>query len=175
VLIQADKICTGHNADDCAETVIMNILRGDVARLTRTADVMTGSSDSMMPRCKPLMYCYEKDIVMYAHLNKLDYFSTECLYSPNAYRGRARELIKQLEACNHRLILDIIHSAGQLTVPAQQRTNTSPLGKCSRCGYMSNNEVCKACVLLEGLRKGQPHMAIGGKKKQKELSILKYE
>jgi len=162
---------TGPGQRCCANT----ILRGDVARLTRTADVMTGSSDSMMPRCKPLMYCYEKDIVMYAHLNKLDYFSTECLYSPNAYRGRARELIKQLEACNHRLILDIIHSAGQLTVPAQQRTNTSPLGKCSRCGYMSNNEVCKACVLLEGLRKGQPHMAIGGKKKQKELSILKYE
>ena len=28
----ADKIATGHNADDVAETVLLNILRGDVPR-----------------------------------------------------------------------------------------------------------------------------------------------
>ena len=28
----ANKIATGHNADDVAETVLLNILRGDVPR-----------------------------------------------------------------------------------------------------------------------------------------------
>ena len=32
----------GHNADDIAETVIMNILRGDVARLQRCTAIATG-------------------------------------------------------------------------------------------------------------------------------------
>lgn len=32
VLAKADKIATGHNADDVAETVLLNILRGDVPR-----------------------------------------------------------------------------------------------------------------------------------------------
>ncbi|KIY98065.1 hypothetical protein MNEG_9896 [Monoraphidium neglectum] len=32
-LMKADKIATGHNADDVAETVLLNILRGDVPRL----------------------------------------------------------------------------------------------------------------------------------------------
>ena len=34
---------------------------------------------------------------MYAYFKKLDYFSTECIYSPNAYRGHARAYIKDLE------------------------------------------------------------------------------
>ena len=31
-MLQADKVATGHNADDIAETVILNIMRGDLAR-----------------------------------------------------------------------------------------------------------------------------------------------
>ena len=38
---------------------------------------------------------------MYAHYKKLIYFSTECTYSPNAYRGHVRELIKNLESIRY--------------------------------------------------------------------------
>jgi cytoplasmic tRNA 2-thiolation protein 1 len=60
-----------------------------------------------MPRCKPFKYSYEKEIVMYAHFGKLDYFSTECKYSPFAYRGYAREFLKQLEAAKPSSILGL--------------------------------------------------------------------
>ena len=45
-----------------------------------------------------------------AVLQGLDYFSTECIYSPNAYRGYARAYIKDLEQIRPSAILDIIHS-----------------------------------------------------------------
>jgi cytoplasmic tRNA 2-thiolation protein 1 len=47
---------------------------------------------------------------MYAYFKKLDYFSTECVYSPMAYRGYARAFIKDLESIRARSIIDIIHS-----------------------------------------------------------------
>lgn len=157
-LLKVDKLVTGHNADDIAETVLLNILRGDIARLSRCTSITTGE-DGPIPRCKPFKYSYEKEIVMYAYFKRLDYFSTECVYSPNAYRGFAREFIKDLERMRPRAILDIIKSGEDFRISAS--TKMPEQGNCERCGYISSQKWCKACVLLEGLNRGLPKLGIG--------------
>uniref|UniRef100_A0A0D3EQV8 Cytoplasmic tRNA 2-thiolation protein 1 n=1 Tax=Oryza barthii TaxID=65489 RepID=A0A0D3EQV8_9ORYZ len=149
-LLKVDKIVTGHNADDIAETVLLNILRGDIARLSRCTFITTGE-DGPIPRCKPFKYTYEKEI--------LDYFSTECIYSPNAYRGFAREFIKDLERMRPRAILDIIKSGENFRISTTTRMPEQ--GTCERCGYISSQKLCKACVLLDGLNRGLPKLGVG--------------
>merc|ERR1712111_293921 len=149
----------------------MNILRGDVARLQRCTAIETGSdsnNDEAIPRSKPFKYTYEKEIVMYAYFKKLDYFSTECIYSPNAYRGHARAFIKDLEKIRPSTIIDIIHSGENIKVGDKAKSRLPDQTLCVQCGYISSQQICKACVLLAGLNKGLPQLGVGKSSKHKK-------
>ncbi|KAJ4453690.1 putative Cytoplasmic tRNA 2-thiolation protein 1 [Paratrimastix pyriformis] len=150
--INATKLAMGHNADDYAETVLMNVCRGDIGRMERCTDMTTGGPESgTVTRVKPLKYVYQKEVVMYAHFKKLLYFSTPCTYAEEAYRGYARTFLNRLHAVLPSAVADIIHAGERLQLADQIKREQPKQRKCQRCGYITSQALCQACALLEGL------------------------
>lgn len=76
---------------------------------------------------------------MYAHFKKLVYFSTECIFAPNAYRGHARAFLKDLEKVRPSVIMDIIHSGEQIKFKSTVKRPVR--GICNRCGFVSSQQM----------------------------------
>ena len=164
VKIKGDRLYTGHNADDMAETIMMNMLRGDAFRLANCTESTSGTKNDMM-RCKPFKFTYEKEIVLYAHYKKLEYFSTECTYAEEAFRGHLKELMKMLMSIRPGVIEDIIRNAEGLKL---KKNTKVPLKKeCKGCGCISSNDYCKVCLFKQGL----DELEKKSKSKKVELTI----
>ncbi|WP_435161047.1 tRNA 2-thiolation protein NcsA [Halorubrum sp. SY-15] len=102
----ADKLLTGHNLDDEAQTALMNVLEGDVAQVAKHFDASLGPfdererTDAFVPRAKPLRDVPEKEVALYCHVADLPAHTAECPHAAEAYRGEIRSLLHDLET-NH--------------------------------------------------------------------------
>lgn len=153
--VKASRLFTGHNVDDVAETVLLNALKGDAHKLASCSQTVSGrdvGEESLLPfkKCKPLKYCFEKEIVLYAHYKKLVYFSNECTYAKEAFRGPLKELIKGINELRPGLLEHMVSETQHLALKKSQGTKTKI--NCGVCGEISSNPTCKVCLFKAELQ-----------------------
>lgn len=91
----ATKLATGHNLDDEAQSILMNVFRGDLPRLIRNSGV--DSSGKFIPRIKPLSLISEKEIATYLILKNAWNILPECPYTRFALRREVRSMLSGFE------------------------------------------------------------------------------
>jgi uncharacterized protein (TIGR00269 family) len=147
----AAKIALGHNLDDMAQTIMMNILNGDVHRLLRLAP-HAKVQKGFVPRIVPLRSIPETEIKLYAQLKEIPHLDLHCPYRPKAHRLGFMELLNVLEEKTPGIKHSILSTYDQIIEPLRAHYPPADLLECNKCGEPSMVEVCKACELVGKLR-----------------------
>jgi len=147
--VGADFVATGHNLDDTAQSILMNHLKGDVARLARMAPHPPDRvNEGLVPRILPLRAIPEKEVALYAILKGWDFHDGECPYSVEATRGRYRDMLLELEAQEPGTRHSLLAGYDRLA-PLVRGLEDAKLRPCDRCGEPTSGKgECRACTLV---------------------------
>jgi uncharacterized protein (TIGR00269 family) len=158
----ADKLLTGHNLDDEAQTAMMNLLSGDVRQIAKHFDASLGGFDRreiddapFVPRAKPLRDIPEKEVALYAHLRELPTHMAECPHASEAYRGEIQEYLHELEDGHpgtRHSIMSGYEELAELAAEAYRDDGSDDAdNECDRCGAPTKSEVCRKCELVDAV------------------------
>jgi len=147
--IGATKIATAHNLDDEAQTVLLNMLHGDPMRIVRSGPVLRDPKGRFLPRIKPLSDIPEREIVLYAYLNGIEFQSVECPHGHEALRNDIRAFLNQLEQKHPGSKYTLQRTAERLRDTLAERAPLLELHQCQKCGDPTPHQLCEACVMLK--------------------------
>lgn len=143
-----DKIAVGHNLDDEAQVILMNILQADIERLHRLKG--TAQTPDLVKRIKPLYKIPEKEIMLYALVNNLNISQDECPYAKTNHRTQIREFINQQEKERPGTKHSIIRSWEKITKTTIKKGKK--VSKCSVCGDPTARKICRKCELTKQIK-----------------------
>lgn len=150
--IEADRVAVGHNLDDKAQVIIMNMMRGDVSRLGRIGPTYEKIHDGFIPRIKPLREIPEKETTIYALQNNLDIHLEECPYAHESFRSEIRDFINQTEETHPGTKHTILKAFEKMYPLLSKEFADVELNKCKRCGEPTSNQICQACQMEQQIK-----------------------
>jgi uncharacterized protein (TIGR00269 family) len=146
----AEVLVLGFNLDDLAQTVLMNLVHGDLDRIGRMAPHRV-RQPGLIPRIAPLAQVPEREVFLYASLTGLPFDHGECPHAGRAARNVFREVVWQLEEAQPGTRQALLHTREQLLDRWGAASESAPL-RCRSCGEPSTHELCRSCVYLASVR-----------------------
>jgi len=146
--LKLDKLVTGHNLDDMAQSILMNFTNGDMKKLARLGPHKK-IQPGLIPRMIPLRSIPEKENMLFAILKNIEFHDGECPYSTRALRGDFRDIVDNLEYKNPGTRHSILNSYDAIKDLLLEQYPPAELEECPKCGEPTSQKQCKACLLKD--------------------------
>ncbi len=146
--IKATKVVTGHNLDDEAQSVVMNLFKNTTDVLRRLGPMNGALSDSkFVPRIKPLYFCSEDEVRLYSKLNNFNVVYEKCPCSTDAYRRQVGNMLNEFDKRHPGTKHAVINSFLEM-LPGLRKEVKGSMQYCELCGEPANNKLCSVCKIL---------------------------
>ncbi len=147
-----DYVATGHNLEDGASLLFINLSAQNIEQILRMGCCIPGDKLlKLAGRIKPLCYCTEREARLYCELHSIQYLTLECPYSKNVLQHKLKLIIEMFEGTLPNFRINLVKSFKKLRKLIQVETDSS-VAACQRCGYPTTSGVCSFCRLLEMIK-----------------------
>ncbi|NVM30457.1 MAG: TIGR00269 family protein [Candidatus Helarchaeota archaeon] len=147
--LKVDKLAIGHNLDDEAQTVLMNVFRSDVLRMGRTNLDTRQIHDLFVTRVKPLREIPEREIAAYAFFRDLPFHSQTCPYAEGVLRNDIQQILNDMEQKRPGTKHSVLRSGDKIQQYLQIKQEIHP---CPVCHEPATEKICKFCQLMQDLQ-----------------------
>jgi len=150
----ATKVITGHNLDDEAQAIIMNMFKANTDLAAHLGPI-TGVQEHKLfaQRVKPLYFCTEKETRLYSLLKGFQVEFIECPYSNQGLRSYIQTMLNDAEQNYKGIKQGIINSfLAILPLLKEQATEErEEVRSCTQCSEPAHQEICNACKIKNSL------------------------
>ncbi len=147
--VGADVVATAHNLDDEVQTIMLNIVHGDVNRISRVKPVLKDPNGRFLRRIKPICEIPEKEVALYAYESGIEFQSVPCPYMATSLRNDMRSMLNRMEIKHPGTKYTIFRSTERLKAALRRYTAKTELKNCRYCGEPTTTEICQVCKILK--------------------------
>ncbi|MBI4450906.1 TIGR00269 family protein [Candidatus Woesearchaeota archaeon] len=148
----ATKVAIGHNLDDEACAVLMNLCKNRMDLMARLGPKSSGSIPGLVPRIKPLYFCSEADIAAYSKLQGFPVHYGRCPCSHDSFRNSMRELLPKLETEHPGAARRLVERLLEKLPALHEFSGKTVVQICANCGEPCKDKVCRTCQLMEAMK-----------------------
>ena len=147
--VGADVMALGHNLDDMAQSILMNLQKGEIDRSVRLAPHTNSQIEGLIPRIVPLRWVPEQEIHAHALYAGLPIHHGDCPHAPGAMRQQSRSVVARLEELTPGARHGLLHSLDQIR---ELHSLANPdlkhdVNNCIECGEITSRDVCQSCTM----------------------------
>ncbi|MBW3018984.1 TIGR00269 family protein, partial [Candidatus Woesearchaeota archaeon] len=132
--VGAAKIATAHTLDDEVQTMLMNIFRGDLARLSKERPVTEYVHPRFVQKVKPFCQIPEKESALYAYVKGIAFQATPCPYASEAMRNDMRVMLNLMEEKHPGTKYSVSSSIKRMQPTLDKTLGKEDFRECIRCG-----------------------------------------